>query len=553
MKRKGMDQTGDARWSGYSFLWFRVATMLLVISASVPLSVTAQEDEALLREEQEDYFKKWLDQDALYLISDEEMAVFEQLTTPEEKEQFIEQFWFRRDPDPKTASNEYKTEHYRRLAYVNEKFSVGMPGWMSDRGRIYIIHGAPVQVESHPTGGQYQRPLREGGGWTQAYPWERWRYHFIEGVGQNVELEFVDRSNTGQYKLALNPEEKDALLRMGKGGATIFEIWKQESKGDRPYLDPRKRDAWAHLQRQQDRPFERYLTYTRVQGAQEIKYTDLQELVKVNLTYEKIPFDVRLDFFQLNENQVLVPITMEVAEKHLSFERQNDMHVAEVAVYGLVRDLSNRIIEEFEDDLVTGYRVREGNAVGTGRAVYQKLIVLDKVSRYKLDLVVKDQTSGKVGVVRKAIVPPKIDSGKLALSSPVLSNQIFLLDDLPDEDPMFVLGDVKIRPSVDNVFFSNQPLGLYFQAYNSVLDQSTLAPSLRVTCRITHDGETVLELVDESEQCVQFFSSNRMVFIQELPVTGLREGRYQLEVRLDDQVGNQSTTTALEFEMVNPG
>jgi len=553
MKRKGMEQTGDDRWGGYFFLQFRVAILLLAVLGSHLLFVNAQEDEALLQEEQEDYFEKWLNQDVLYLISDEERAVFEQLTTPEEKEQFIEQFWFRRDPDPKTAANEYKTEHYRRLAYANEKFSVGMPGWMSDRGRIYIIHGAPVQIESHPTGGQYQRPLREGGGWTQAYPWERWRYHFIEGVGQDVELEFVDRSNSGQYKLALNPEQKDALLQMGKGGATIFEIWKQESKGDRPYLDPRNRNAWAHLQRERDRPFERYLTYARVQGAKEIKYTDLQELVKINLTYETLPLEVRVDFFQLNEAQVLVPITMEMQEKHLSFGQRNDMLTAEVAVYGLVRDLSNRIVEEFEDDLVTGHRIQEGTAAGTGRAVYQKLIVLDKVSRYKLDLVVKDQTSGKVGVVRKAIVPPKIDSGKLALSSPVLSNQIFLLDDLPDGDAMFVLGDVKIRPSVDNVFSSNQPLGLYFQAYNSVLDQSTLAPSLRVTCRITHEGEEVLELVDESEQCVQFFSSSRMVFIQELPVTGLREGRYHLEVRLDDQVGNQSATAALEFEMVNPG
>jgi len=547
-----MARTRSVRLDSCFLPQFLISLLFVLAFNPQSASANAQENEALLQEEEEDYFKKWLDQDVLYLISDEERSVFEQLATPEEKEQFIEQFWFRRDPDPKTAANEFKTEHYRRLAYVNEKFSVGMPGWMSDRGRIYIIHGAPVEIESHPTGGQYQRPLREGGGWTQAYPWERWRYHFIEGIGQDVELEFVDRSLTGQYKLALNPEQKDALLQMGKGGATIFEIWKLESKGDRPYIDPRKRDAWAHLQRQRDMPFERYLTYAKVQGAKPVKYTDLQELVKINVTYEKIPFNVRIDFFQLNDSQVLVPITMEMEERYLSFQQQDDMHMAEVAVYGIVTSLSNKIVEEFEDELAAGHRVQEGDFVGTGRAMYQKMLVLDSANRYKLDLVVKDLSSGRVGVVRKAIVPPKISSGELTLSSPILSNQIFLLDELPDEDSMFVLGDVKIRPSLDNLFLSDQPLGLYFQAYNSALDQSSLTPSLTVTFKITHDGETVLELVDESEQSVQFFSSQRMVFIQELPITGLRQGRYHLEVKLDDQVGNQSATAELEFEMVDP-
>ena len=207
MIRKGVYQSGIGGRDCYPFPKFFIGVFILLSLITQPLPAAVQENEALLQEEQEDYFEKWLNQDVLYIISDEERSVFEQLATPEEREQFIEQFWFRRDPDPKTPSNEYKTEHYRRLAYVNEKFSVGMPGWMSDRGKIYIIHGPPAQVESHPTGGQYQRPMREGGGWTQAYPWERWRYRHIEGIGDDVELEFVDKSMTGQYRLALNPEE----------------------------------------------------------------------------------------------------------------------------------------------------------------------------------------------------------------------------------------------------------------------------------------------------------------------------------------------------------
>ena len=182
--------------------WIPNLIVVSVMLAAGPLTFGSpfQASDAQKKEEAEDYFKKWLEQDVIYIISDEEREVFKSLTTPEEHEQFIEQFWLRRDPDPATAINEFKEEHYRRLAYANERFSVGMPGWMSDRGRIYIIHGSPDQIESHPTGGQYQRPVWEGGGWTQAYPWERWRYHYIEGIGSDVELEFVDRSHSGQWR-----------------------------------------------------------------------------------------------------------------------------------------------------------------------------------------------------------------------------------------------------------------------------------------------------------------------------------------------------------------
>ena len=114
------------------------------------------------REDVEDYFRKWLNQDVVHIISEEERKVFEKLSRAEEKEQFIEQFWFRRDPDPRSAANEFKQEHYRRIAYANEMFSSGVPGWLLDRGRIYIIHGPPAEIEAHPTGGNYHRPHYEG-------------------------------------------------------------------------------------------------------------------------------------------------------------------------------------------------------------------------------------------------------------------------------------------------------------------------------------------------------------------------------------------------------
>ena len=183
----------------------RLITSTILVACTLSFtSVSAQtskedmarnEQEIRIRaEESQDYYANWLKADVAYIATGAEKNVFNNLTTPEEKEQFIEQFWIRRDIDRRTSENEYKTEHYRRIAYANERFASGRPGWMSDRGRIFIIHGDPAEIEAHPNGGWYMRPQNEGGGYTVAYPFEIWRYHYIEGVGDDVMLEFVDPS-----------------------------------------------------------------------------------------------------------------------------------------------------------------------------------------------------------------------------------------------------------------------------------------------------------------------------------------------------------------------
>src|SRR6266404_446548 len=155
-----------------------------------------------LRKELETPYKKWLNEDVVYIITDEE------------REQFIEQFWLRRDPTPDTVENEFKEEHYRRIAYANERYASGIPGWKSDRGRIYITFGPPAEIESHPSGGTYQRPIEQGGGSTTTYPFEIWRYRYMEGIGSNIIIEFVDPSGTSEYHMTMDPGEKDALAKI---------------------------------------------------------------------------------------------------------------------------------------------------------------------------------------------------------------------------------------------------------------------------------------------------------------------------------------------------
>src|SRR5271169_4398319 len=192
-----------------------------------------KENSKALKQELSKTYKKWLDEDVAYIISDEERKAFKQLSNDEERDQFIEAFWQRRDPTPDTEENEFKEEHYRRIEYANEHFAAGIPGWKSDRGRMYIVFGPADEIESHPSGGTYERPMEEGGGETSTFPFEDWRYRYLEGIGQEVIIEFVDTCMCGDYHMTIDRSEKDALLYTPNAGLTLYEQMGLASKADR--------------------------------------------------------------------------------------------------------------------------------------------------------------------------------------------------------------------------------------------------------------------------------------------------------------------------------
>lgn len=510
-------------------------------------------DRNLAREEQEDYYQKWLKQDVAYIISTEEKQIFNELHTPEEKEQFIEQFWFRRDPDPLTANNEFKEEHYRRIAYANEHFTSGDPGWLTDRGRVYITQGPPDNIETRPTGGAYVRKIEEGGGSTSVYPMERWTYRHIEGVGDNIELEFVDASGTGAYKLAVFDWEKDALTMTG-GGNTLLEDLGITKRADRPELTPAAGGAgygptnW--FRRNGDTPFARYERFAKVTGTPVTKYQDLKELVKVNISYANLPFQIREDYFRLNEAQALVPVTLQVQNSDLTFKLENGQHTARMAVYGIVSSMTNRIVTEFEDDFVVRYKPEELADGLQKSSVYQKILTIDLNSRNKLDVVIKDLETGKTGVIRKAISPPKFDEATLQGSSLLLSDQIQPLDQIPEENEMFVIGDIRVLPRFDGEYSPSMPLGIYYQVYNAGVDQTTLEPSLRVTYSLLKNGQLLKAATDEGGESTQYFSGRRVVLMKQLSLEGLEPGKYQVEIEVQDRLSNQTIKQVGDFAVV---
>jgi hypothetical protein len=371
-------------------------------------------------------------------------------------------------------------------------------------------------------------------------------------MGDGIELEFVDDSFTGKYRLAVGTEEKDALLNVGNLGPTLAETMGLAEKADRPYFsgDYSAESRYPFMYRRaKDDPFVRYETVAKVRSAKPVKYRDLKEIVDVEISYSSLPFKAHQDYFKLNEDQVLVPITIQVDNKDLSFDSEKKIYQAKVAVYGIVTSITNRIISEFEDEMTASYPPQDYEAGLEEQSIYQKVVLLDKKMRYRLDLVVKDLNSGNVGVVRKAIVPPSYVEGKLVASSMILSDSVHQLDELPREDQMFVLGDILIHPRIDKTFTRENVLGIYFQIYHAALDQTSLAPSLRATYRILRNEEAVLEAVDETGKSLQFFSGQRVVLIARIPLEGFEAGAYRIQVEIEDSINKQSVALEDEFRL----
>src|SRR5438094_4281328 len=287
--------------------------------------------------------RSWLDEDVSYIITNKERTAFKALKTDEEREQFIEQFWLRRDPTPDTVDNEFKEEHYARIAYANERFASGIPGWKTDRGRIYIVYGPADEIESHPSGGSYQRPIEEGGGETSTYPFEKWRYRYIEGIGNNVNIEFVDTTMSGEYHMTMDPSEKDALLYVPGAGLTMSEQMGMADKTQRF-----TRSDGTHLGTgNQPLPesmneFTRLEQFAKLQKAPTIKFKDLEAAVNSTVRYNTLPMQVRADYIRITDSTVLTSLTLLFKNNDLNYATKDKIAKATINLYGRITSLTRR-------------------------------------------------------------------------------------------------------------------------------------------------------------------------------------------------------------------
>jgi GWxTD domain-containing protein len=491
--------------------------------------------------------RKWLDEDVAYIITDEEKAAFRALETDEEREQFIEQFWLRRDPSPDTIENEFKEDHYSRIAYANERFQSGKPGWKTDRGRIYILYGKPTEIESHPAGGQYQRPFEEGGGMTSTYPFETWRYRYIEGIGNEVILEFVDPTMSGEYRLTTNPDEKDALLHVDGLGLTLDEQLNGGNKGDRiTGIGPGayRGNALGNAPTRNNNQFDRLELMAKVFRPPEIKFKDLETIVTTRLSYNLLPFDFRTDFVRVTEESVLTPITILLQNKDLAFQEKEGIHQAMVHVYGKITGINGRVAQVFEDtisqDIPTAlYKQALDNA-----SIHQRIVPL-RPGLYKLDLVLKDINSGNVGTINTRLAVPRFPEEKLALSSLILADTIENLPSSQIASGSFILGSTKVRPNVKEEFKRDRNLNLWFQVYNLKLDEATHKPSATVETLISRNGQEVQKNVEQANELSS--AAAQMTLAKSLPLNDFEPGEYTIQIKVTDNLTKEIIASTEKF------
>lgn len=512
-----------------------------------------KDDQSAIKEKLGGVYKKWLDEDVRWIITDEELSAFKKLSNNAERDIFIEGFWQRRDPTPDTAENEYKEEHYRRIAYANEHFAAGMPGWRTDRGRIYIMYGPPTSTDSHPMGGPYQRPAEEGGGSTETFPFEVWRYRYLEGIGQEIEIEFVDDCGCGAYEMTLDRSKKDALLHVPNAGLTTMEEMGMANKADRFRGGLESLGTGPFNQNNQSKQFDRMDTFAKLNRAPDVKFKDLQnELVTHKFRTNLLPFDVQVDFVKLTSDTVLVPITLQVPLKGLTFANKEGIQRAVVNVYGQLTKLSGQIVQTFEETLHRDIPAELLEKEINNTSLYWKALPM-RPGLYRLDVVVKDVNGDKTGIFSRSYTVPDFGDEKLSSSTLILADQMEPVPAREVGTGNFVIGTNKVRPKVRPAdgkpasFTKKEKVNFWLQVYNLGVDQKTNKPSATVEYQVVNTA-TNQHVLDFTESTAQMGNVGEQVTLgKTLQLGQLDPGVYQVTIKVNDQISKQTISPTAKF------
>jgi len=519
-----------------------------------PLSEKQKKENAkALKQELSKTYKKWLDEDVAWIISDEERKAFKQLSNDEERDQFIEAFWQRRNPNPDAEDNEFKEEHYRRIAYANEHFAAGIPGWKTDRGRIYIMYGPADEIDAHPSGGTYDRPMDEGGGTTSTYPFEDWRYRYLEGIGQEVIIEFVDTCMCGEYHMTMDRSEKDALLYTPNAGLTLYEQMGLSNKADRLTNGGLERLGTGPFSANvASEEFERLSQYAKLQAPPPVKFKDLEEVVSHKISVNLMPFDVLTDFIKVTGDTVLVPVTLQMRNRDITFVNKDGVQRGTVNIFGRVTTLSGRTAQTFEDTVQADIPAELLARAAENSQVYWKALPL-RPGRYRFDIVVKDVNGDRVGTWSKGIQVPDFEDDKLEVSSLIVADQMEPVASKNVGTGNFVIGATKVRPRVPPAdgkpvsFKRNQKLNFWMQVYNLGVDEKTHKPSATVEYNVVNatTNKAVIHTVESTEQMGNV--GDQVTLQKTLSAANLDPGVYRIQIKVNDNISKQTVDPTATF------
>ena len=510
-----------------------------------------------LKQELKGPYKKWIDQDVHWIITDQELKAFKSLGNDEERDAFIEAFWQRRNPNPDSPENEFREEHYRRIEYTNEHFAAGKPGWKTDRGHMYIAYGKPDSIDSHPSGGTYDRPMDEGGGTTSTYPFEIWHYRYIEGIGENIDIEFVDTCMCGDYHMTIDRSEKDALLHVPGAGQTMYEQMGMAKQADRFHGGLEALGNGPMGSMQQSKQFDRLEQFAKLEAPPVIKFKDLQ--LESFMSNHKLmngpffPFDVRTDYVKVTEDTVLVPITLQIKNRDITFNTKDGVATGEVHIIGRVSTITDKIVQSFEDTVEVEVPSELLAKTLDNKRLYWKSLPL-RPGRYRVDIGIKDVNNpDHLGVWAQAINVPKYDDDKLSASSLILANRMELVPSKEIGAGNFVIGNTKLLPAVTSnptipvSFQRSQKLNFWMQVYNLGIDEKSKQNSAMIQYQIIDLGsnKAVLDMQEDSKKLSA--SSDQVTLERSVPLANLQPGKYQINIKVNDSVSNQVIAQSAPF------
>lgn len=500
-------------------------------------------------------YKKWLNETVRWIITDKERKAFLSLSNDEERDAFIENFWRRRNPDPDSGYNSYREEIYRRIAYANAHFSDGEPGWMTDRGMIYIKYGPPTSIDAHPSGGMYQRPISEGGGQTATYPFSDWHYRYIPGIGENVNIEFVDQCMCGNYQMTIDRSAKDALLHVPGAGLTLYEQMGKAQKKDRFNGGLEDIGPGPDSSEEHSKEFDRLERYAKLEAPPVIKFKDLQNFVTSHklLTGPFFPFDVQTDFVKIGSNTVLVPITLQIKQKDITFKTKDGVSTGLVDIYGQVSTITDQVVTSFEDTVQVEEPAELLSQTANHASLYWKALPL-KPGRYRIDIAIKDVNNpNHVGTWAQAITVPEYNDNSLATSSLILASK---MERVPDKDigtGSFTLGDTLLWPRVMNneatpaSFHRNQDLNFWMQVYNLGINEKTKRNDATIEYQIIDDKDhkTLLDTTQQSTAIAA--GADQLTLEKKLPLASLQPGKYTVTIKIHDAISGQAIAQSAPF------
>jgi GWxTD domain-containing protein len=503
-------------------------------------------------------YKSWLEQDVAYIISDEERKAFKNLSNDEERDAFIENFWLRRNPNPDSPENEFREEHYRRIAYANEHFAAGKPGWKTDRGHIYISFGKPDSIDSHPSGGMYDRPAEEGGGSTSTFPFETWHYRDLtaEGIGENIDLEFVDTCQCGDYHFTIDRSEKDALLHVEGAGLTQSEQMGTSKKTDR-FSGGGLESLGNSTMRssQQAKQFDRIELAAKIFAPPPVKFADLDTFITEHklLSGPVFPFDVRTDFIKVTDSMDLVPVTIQMKNRDITFVTKDGVAKGVVNILGRVTTLTHKTVQTFEDTVEVEQPAELLEKSLDQQSVYWKALPLQP-GLYRLDIAIKDVNNpDHLGLYGRGIEVPTFHDEKLGTSTLILADRMNLVSSREIGSGNFIIGNTFIRPRVTSnaatpvSFKRSQNLNFWMQVYNLGIDDATKSNQATVTYQITDTTANTVVLEKQIEPKDLGMHSDQLTVEKTLPMAGLQPGKYKVTIKINDAISKQEIAQSAPF------